>query len=305
MTGNTPPRPPSLSDQAWQASGLSADALERLAAVARRAAEAGAEQLRHHFGQLERIREKGRAGDLVTEADLAAEQAVLAVLGQDTPELGVLAEESGRRQGQGSALEWCVDPLDGTTNYAHRFPFFGTSVGLTWNGQPLLGALAVPALDQLYWAAPGLGAWANDRPIRVSDCSELSQSLLVTGFAYDRQTRLDNNYAEFAWFTHRTRGVRRAGAAAVDLAFVADGRLDGYWERGLSPWDLAAGVVLVEQAGGVVCAYDGGPADLASGRLIACTPGLRQALIQGLATCQPLKGVSYGAPELDAPSLTP
>jgi myo-inositol-1(or 4)-monophosphatase len=294
-----------LSTRAWHASGLPTAELERLAAVARRAAEAGAEQLRHHFGQLERIREKGRAGDLVTEADVAAEQAVLAVLEEDTPELGVLAEESGRRNGQGSPLEWCVDPLDGTTNYAHRFPFFGTSVGLTWNGQPLLGALSVPALEQLYWAAPGLGAWANDNLIRVSDCSELSQSLLVTGFAYDRQTRLDNNYAEFAWFTHRTRGVRRAGAAAVDLAFVADGRLDGYWERGLSPWDLAAGVVLVEQAGGVVCSYDGTPADLCSGRLIACTPALRQALVEGLAACQPLAGASYGAPELDSASVDP
>lgn len=289
----------SLSDQTWHDSGLTEAEIERLTLVARRAAEAGAERLRHHFGQLERIREKGRAGDLVTEADVAAEQAVLAVLERETPELGVLAEESGRRSGAGSPLEWCVDPLDGTTNYAHRFPFFGTSIGLTWQGRPLLGALAVPALEQLYWAAPGLGAWANDQRIQVSDCSDLSQSLLVTGFAYDRHTRLDNNYAEFAWFTHRTRGVRRAGAAAVDLAFVADGRLDGYWERGLSPWDLAAGVVLVEQAGGVVCAYDGAPAELASGRLIACTPGLRQALVEGLAACRPLSGASFGAPELD------
>jgi len=291
-----------LSDQSRDQSGLSAAELERLAAVARHAAQAGAEQLLKHFGQLERIREKGRAGDLVTEADVAAEQAVLAVLEQHTPELGVLAEESGRRAGQGSELEWCVDPLDGTTNYAHRYPFFGTSIGLTWRGQPLLGALAVPALEQLYWAAPGLGAWCNDSPIRVSDCEGLASSLLVTGFAYDRHERLDNNYAEFAWFTHRTRGVRRGGAAAVDLAFVADGRLDGYWERGLSPWDLAAGVVLVEQAGGMVCAYDGGPARLAQGRLIACTPGLRQALIDGLAACRPLSGASFGAPELDKPA---
>ena len=291
-----------LSDQSRDQSGLSAAELERLAAVARHAAQAGAEQLLKHFGQLERIREKGRAGDLVTEADVAAEQAVLAVLEQHTPELGVLAEESGRRAGQGSELEWCVDPLDGTTNYAHRYPFFGTSIGLTWRGQPLLGALAVPALEQLYWAAPGLGAWCNDSPISVSSCDGLASSLLVTGFAYDRHERLDNNYAEFAWFTHRTRGVRRGGAAAVDLAFVADGRLDGYWERGLSPWDLAAGVVLVEQAGGVVCAYDGGPAQLAEGRLIACTPGLRQALIDGLAACQPLSGASFGAPELDNPA---
>ena len=291
-----------LSDQSLDQSGLSAAELERLAAVARHAAQAGAEQLLKHFGQLERIREKGRAGDLVTEADVAAEQAVLAVLEHHTPELGVLAEESGRRAGQGSALEWCVDPLDGTTNYAHRYPFFGTSIGLTWRGQPLLGALAVPALEQLYWAAPGLGAWCNDSPIRVSGCGDLASSLLVTGFAYDRHERLDNNYAEFAWFTHRTRGVRRGGAAAVDLAFVADGRLDGYWERGLSPWDLAAGVVLVEQAGGVVCAYDGGPARLAEGRLIACTPGMREALIAGLAACRPLSGASFGAPELDKPA---
>jgi len=291
-----------LSDHSRDQSGLSAAELERLAAVARHAAQAGAEQLLKHFGQLERIREKGRAGDLVTEADVAAEQAVLAVLEEHTPELGVLAEESGRRAGQGSELEWCVDPLDGTTNYAHRYPFFGTSIGLTWRGQPLLGALAVPALEQLYWAAPGLGAWCNDSPISVSSCDGLASSLLVTGFAYDRHERLDNNYAEFAWFTHRTRGVRRGGAAAVDLAFVADGRLDGYWERGLSPWDLAAGVVLVEQAGGVVCAYDGGPAQLAEGRLIACTPGVCQALIDGLAACQPLSGASFGAPELDNPA---
>jgi myo-inositol-1(or 4)-monophosphatase len=288
-----------LTDQSAQQCGLTAGEIERLAGVARRAAEAGASQLLTHFGRLESIREKGRAGDLVTEADVAAEQAVLSVLERETPELGVLAEESGRRPGRGSELEWCVDPLDGTTNYAHRYPFFGTSIGLTWRGQPLLGALAVPALQQFYWAAPGLGAWCNSSRIAVSDCSNLASSLLVTGFAYDRHERLDNNYAEFAWFTHRTRGVRRGGAAAVDLAFVADGRLDGYWERGLSPWDLAAGVALVEQAGGVVCAYDGGPARLAEGRLIACTPGLRQALLDGLGACRPLSGASFGAPELD------
>ena len=291
-----------LSDCCALQCGLAPAELERLAAVARQAAQAGAEQLEHHFGQLERIREKGRAGDLVTEADVAAEQAVLMVLEAHTPELGVLAEESGRKAGSSSELEWCVDPLDGTTNYAHRYPFFGTSIGLTWRGQPLLGALAVPALRQLYWAAPGLGAWCNESRIQVSNCDSLASSLLVTGFAYDRHERLDNNYAEFAWFTHRTRGVRRGGAAAVDLAFVADGRLDGYWERGLSPWDLAAGVVLVEQAGGVVCAYDGGPADLAEGRLIACSPGVRQALIDGLAACTPLSGSSFGAPELDNPA---
>lgn len=288
----------SRSDHCAAASGLGSAEIERLCAIARRAAAAGGEQLRRHFGQLEQVREKGRCGDLVTEADTAAEAAVLALLEAETPEIGVLAEESGRRPRPGD-LEWVVDPLDGTTNYAHSYPFFGTSVGLCWRGQPLLGALDVPALGEHYWAAPRAGAWCNDRRLQVSSCQTLAESLLVTGFAYDRHSRLDNNYAEFAYFTHRTRGVRRAGAAAVDLAFVAAGRCDGYWERGLSPWDLAAGVVLVEQAGGVVSAYDGSDLELASGRLIACAPGIHGAIVQGLASCTPVPGRCFGAPELD------
>ncbi len=299
---NASASPGSLSDASAAASGLSHNDLKELVGIARRAAEAGGAQLTTHFGQLASIREKGRAGDLVTNADTAAEEAVLQLLSEASPGVAVLAEESGRRPGSaaaGSDLEWCVDPLDGTTNYAHGYPLFATSVGLLWRGQPLLGALAVPRLNELFWAAPGHGCWCNERPLQVSPCQQLSDALLVTGFAYDRCQRLDNNYAEFAWFTHRTHGVRRGGAAAVDLAYVASGQLDGYWERGLSPWDLAAGVVLVEQAGGIVTGYDGTPLELSSGRLIACGPGLHQALIQGLAACSPLRGASYGAAELD------
>ena len=292
------------STAAYEQSGLSFGELERLAAVARLAAEAGGSQLRSHFGRLQQVREKGRSGDLVTEADHAAEAAVLTLLEAKTPEIGVLAEESGRRSRPGD-LEWCVDPLDGTTNYAHSYPLFGTSVGLCWRGVPLLGALAAPGLEQLYWAAPGLGSWCNGSRLAVSACPSLEQALLVTGFAYDRRSRLDNNYAEFAWFTHRTQGVRRGGSVALDLAFVAAGKLDGIWERGLSPWDLAAGVVLVEQAGGVVSAYDGSDFELDSGRVLACGATLQPALIEGLAACRPLTGASYGAPELDSPRIDP
>jgi myo-inositol-1(or 4)-monophosphatase len=288
----------SLSAQARRECGLPEAELDRLAAVARRAAAAGAEPLRRLFGQLEHIRAKGSAGNLVTEADLAAEAAVLAVLGAETPHFPVLAEESGRRSGQGE-LEWCVDPLDGTTNYAHGFPVFATSVGLLWRGLPLLGALELPALEQSFWAAAGQGAWRNGARLEVSACSEISDALLGTGFAYDRTSRRDNNYAEFALFTHRSHGVRRAGAAAVDLAWVAAGALDGYWERGLSPWDLAAGVVLVEEAGGVVSAYDGTRLTVSEGRLIACAPGLHRPMVEALAQCRPLAGSSYGAPDLD------
>jgi myo-inositol-1(or 4)-monophosphatase len=287
------------SDRALEQSGLATGAVERLLDVARRAAAAGGVQLRAHFGRLEQIREKGRCGDLVTEADLAAEAAVLALLEAETPEIGVLAEESGRRSRPGE-LEWCVDPLDGTTNYAHGYPFFGTSVGLCWRGLPLLGALSIPSLDELHWAAPGLGSWCNGHRNGVSACARLADALLVTGFAYDRHTRLDNNYAEFAYFTHRSHGVRRGGAAAVDLAFVASGRLDGYWERGLAPWDLAAGVVLVEQAGGVVSSYDGGLLQLAGGPVVAAGARLHPQLLAGLQACRPLSGASFGAPELDA-----
>jgi myo-inositol-1(or 4)-monophosphatase len=252
-----------------------------------------------HYGRLASIESKGRVGDLVTNADLAAEKVVLDVLAASTPEIAVLAEESGAA-GEQDGLRWCVDPLDGTTNFAHGYPFFATSIGLTFRQTPVLGAIAVPFLGEVYWGAPGIGAFCNERAINVSSCKQLEDSLLVTGFAYDRHTRLDNNYAEFCWFTHRTRGVRRGGAAAVDLAFVAAGRQDGYWERGLSPWDLAAGVALVDIAGGCISGYGGDPFQLNSGRVVAAGPMLHQAIINVLSQVTPLDGPSFGAPEVTA-----
>ncbi|MDA7985510.1 MAG: inositol monophosphatase, partial [Synechococcus sp. H1_metabat_bins_2.tsv.006] len=192
-------------------------------------------------------------------------------------------------------LQWCVDPLDGTTNYAHGFPFFACSIGLLRQGKPLLGAIAAPGLNQRYSGGLGLGAWCNEEPLKVSSCQTLADSLLVTGFAYDRRERIDNNYSEFCYFSHRTHGVRRGGAAALDLAFVAAGRLDGYWERGLQPWDLAAGIALVEAAGGVVCDYDGSPVELSTGRVVATNTALQGPLLQGLAECQPLPPATYNA----------
>ena len=291
--------PSSFCEQGAAAADLSQADLAELVGIARSAAELGGRVLMEHYGNLSSIRDKGRLGDLVTSADTAAEEQVLEVLLSSTPEIGVLAEESGSR-GEQHGLRWCVDPLDGTTNFAHGYPLFATSIGLNWNQQPILGAIAVPYLRELFWAAPGIGSFCNDKPIRVSGCQSLQDSLLVTGFAYDRHTRLDNNYAEFCWFTHRTRGVRRGGAAAVDLAFVACGRQDGYWERGLSPWDLAAGAALVEIAGGVVSGYRGEPFDLTSGRVLACGDALHSQLIDGLGQVKPLSGDSFGAPELTA-----
>lgn len=284
---------------AAHAAGLSSDDLHSLASIARQTAEMGGAELMRHYGRLNSVVSKGRIGDLVTNADLAAEQVVLQELTRATPDIAVLAEESGA-EGEQNGLRWCIDPLDGTTNFTHGYPLFATSIGLTFQQRPVLGAIAVPFLKETYWGAPGLGAHCNDSPIQVSSCERLEDSLLVTGFAYDRHTRLDNNYAQFCWFTHRTRGVRRGGAAAVDLAFVAAGRQDGYWERGLAPWDLAAGVALVELAGGTISGYGGETFDLGSGRVVASGPALHPQIVEVLNQVQPLPGEAFGAPEVTA-----
>jgi myo-inositol-1(or 4)-monophosphatase len=260
---------------------------KQLLAVAREAANAGAAVLASHWGGLLNIRSKGRPGDLLTVADLAAEAAVLEVLAERTPEISVLAEESGL-SGEPGEWQWCVDPLDGTTNYAHGYPLFSCSVGLLHNGMPLLGAVVAPAMQLNFSGGLGIGASCNGEALEVSSCASLAEALLVTGFAYDRCETINNNYTEFCHFTHHSHGVRRCGSAALDLAFVAAGRLDGYWERGLQPWDLAAGVALVQAAGGSVCDYDGTPLQLNSGRVLACSPAILQSMINGIAQCRPM-----------------
>ncbi|MEL6131331.1 MAG: inositol monophosphatase family protein [Cyanobacteria bacterium J06628_4] len=262
--------------------------LQRFLDVATEAAMAGGAVLQKYWGNLSSIQEKGRSGDLVTEADRASEVEVLAVLKRHFPDHAILAEESGQLGQLDSPLLWAVDPLDGTTNYAHQYPLCAVSIGLLVAGVPTVGVVYNPILQDLYRAAKGLGATHNRQPIQISATIKLSDSLLVTGFAYDRRETLDNNYAEFCHLTHLTQGVRRGGSAAIDLAHVASGCLDGYWERGLSPWDLAAGVVLVEEAGGQISAYDGGPFDIYSGRLVATNGALHRPIIQELGQVKPL-----------------
>ncbi|MEL6231447.1 MAG: inositol monophosphatase family protein [Cyanobacteria bacterium J06627_3] len=262
--------------------------LQRFLDVATEAAMAGGAVLQKYWGNLSSVQEKGRSGDLVTEADRASEVEVLAVLKRHFPDHAILAEESGQLGQLDSPLLWAVDPLDGTTNYAHQYPLCAVSIGLLVAGVPTVGVVYNPILQDLYRAAKGLGATHNRQPIQISATTKLSDSLLVTGFAYDRRETLDNNYAEFCHLTHLTQGVRRGGSAAIDLAHVASGCLDGYWERGLSPWDLAAGVVLVEEAGGQISAYDGGPFDIYSGRLVATNGALHRPIIQELGQVKPL-----------------
>jgi myo-inositol-1(or 4)-monophosphatase len=264
--------------------------LQRYLEVATEAALAAGSVLQTYWGKLEHIEQKGRPGDLVTEADKAAEAVVLDVLTRHLPDHPILAEESGSlRAADESPFLWAIDPLDGTTNYTHQYPFSAVSIGLLIDGHPAVGAIFDPFREDLFRAAKGHGATLNRRSIRVSTTDKLADSLLVTGFAYDRHERVDNNYAEFCQLTHLTQGVRRGGAASLDLAYVACGRLDGYWERGLSPWDMAAGVVLVEEAGGRVTAYDETDFDIKSGRILATNRRIHTILSQVLEQVQPLE----------------
>jgi myo-inositol-1(or 4)-monophosphatase len=266
----------------------SSEQLQTFLDVATEAALSAGAILQDRWGKLNDVQEKGRPGDLVTEADKASEAAILAILRRHFPDHAILAEESGQSGSKTDTYLWAIDPLDGTTNYAHQYPFYAVSIGLLINGKPQLGVVYLPFLQELFRAATGLGATCNRRPIRVSQTAVLQNSLLVTGFAYDRRETIDTNYAEFCHLTHLTQGVRRGGSASADLAYVACGRLDGYWERGLSPWDLAAGVVLVEEAGGKVTAYDEGEFVLESGRILATNGHLHTALSQELLQIKPL-----------------
>ena len=277
-------------------SGINKDQLQKFSQVSIKAANIGGEILMKNYGKISNIENKKTRWDLVTEVDVESEKNILAYLEKETPNITILAEESGLRE-KDHGLCWCIDPLDGTTNFAHGYPLFATSVGLTWNNIPILGSISIPFLKEIYWAAPTIGAFCNNKPIKVSSSNKLIDTLLVTGFAYDRLNVNDNNYAEFCWLTHRTRGVRRGGAAAVDLAFIASGRLDGYWERGLAKWDMAAGVPLVELAGGVVTNYPQGDFDLNNGRIFASNPQIEKELKDELNKVIPLEGNSYGDPE--------
>lgn len=251
--------------------------------VAIEAARTAGQILRDHWGQLKTITEK-TPGNLVSEADTQAEQAILQILSSQFPDYAVWAEESGAK-GSSSYL-WAIDPLDGTTNFAHSYPFYAVSIALLVEGVPTVGVIYDPSRDELFCGVVGGGATVNGVPLRVSNTATLAQSLLVTGFAYDRRQVEDNNYREFCHLTHRTQGVRRDGAAALDMAYIASGRFDGYWERGLSVWDVAAGVVLVLEAGGMVTSYDGSPLVLSTGRILATNGLLHQALSNGLLEVQ-------------------
>jgi myo-inositol-1(or 4)-monophosphatase len=242
------------------------------------AARAGAAVLRARWGQVRTIEKKG-AIDLVTDADRASEEAVLAALRERFPGAAVLAEESGASGAAGTGLRFVVDPLDGTTNYAHGLPHFAVTVAALDPGGVVAGATCDPMRGELFLAARDGPATLDGRPIRCSTCAEVGEALLVTGFPYDVHQDHEGVLRLFGAFVRRAQGVRRLGSAALDLAWVACGRLDGFWESKLKPWDLAAGLVLARQAGALVTDLAGGDRVLETGGVLAAAPALHARML--------------------------
>lgn len=215
-----------------------------------------AEYLKSNLGRVKKISFKG-AFNLVTEVDRKTEEIIIKTLKKHFPGDGFLSEEAGSREGN-TGRKWVIDPLDGTTNYAHGFPVYAVSIALEENGKPLFGAVFDPERDELFTAERGWGARLNGKLIKVSETTKLEKSLLATGFSYKFRELKDNNIAHFEDFLFASQAVRRPGSASLDLCYVACGRFDGFWELELNPWDTAAGWLIVEEAGGEVTTFNRG-----------------------------------------------
>lgn len=233
-----------------------------------------------------RIAFKGAPTNLVTEMDVRAEELIVGRLGQAFPDDAILSEERGAARGR-SGRRWIVDPLDGTTNYAHGVPVYCVSIALEAAGRVGLGVAYDPSYDQLYVAERGRGATVNDQPLTVSSTATLDESLLGTGFPYNIRVTSDTNLPEYSAFAVRCRGVRRFGSAVLDLAWVAAGRFDGFWELRLGAWDVAAGCLFVEEAGGRVTNLAGGPLDVDAPAVVASNGRIHDAMLAVLRQTRP------------------
>jgi len=227
------------------------------------------------------IRAKNR-NDFVTQVDRAAEQAIIDVIRRAYPEHSFVAEESGASAGARPEFQWVIDPLDGTTNYIHGFPQYCVSIALEHKGVLTQAVVYDPAKNELFTASRGRGAYLDDRRMRVSKCAQLADALVGTGFPFKELARIDLYMRQLRTLMGACAGVRRAGAAALDLAYVAAGRLDAFWEMGLSRWDMAAGALLIQEAGGLVSDLDGKAGFLDSGDIAAATPKVLLQLLAAL-----------------------
>ena len=222
-----------------------------------------------------------RANDFVTRVDGAAEEAVIDIVRKAYPEHGFIAEESGESTPDAEYL-WIIDPLDGTSNFIHGFPQYAVSIAVQRRGALEHAVVYDPTKNELFTASKGRGAFLNDRRIRVSKCLKLGDALVGTGFPFKELGRLDLYLKQLQVFMSKSSGVRRAGAAALDLAYVACGRLDAFWELGLAPWDMAAGALLIQEAGGLVADMTGEQDFMSTGDVVAATPKIFPAVLEAM-----------------------
>ncbi len=250
-------------------------------ATAIRAAEAAGTVLLDYAKSGFRIDYKA-AINLVTDADRQAEDSIVRTILLAHPSHRILAEERGQDGAADSPYRWIIDPLDGTTNFAHGFPFYSVSIGLEYNGECIVGVVLDPIRRELFTGIAGEGSYLNGERLRVSRINSLEQSLLVTGFAYNIRETADNNLDHFSRISLRAQAVRRTGSAALDLCYVASGRFDGYWEVKLSPWDMAAGIVIVREAGGLVSGFNRKSFSLYGLELVATNGHIHDQLLDAI-----------------------
>jgi myo-inositol-1(or 4)-monophosphatase len=248
--------------------------------TAREAALKAGRLLRENIGKSSEISYKGTV-DLVTNLDTQAQRVIFDHLSARFPDHDYLAEE-GLSQDQGAEFRWIIDPLDGTTNYVHHFPVFTVSIALERGGEIALGLIYDPMREEMFSAVKGEGAFLNGEEIRVSGVDDLNKSLLATGFPYDVRTSKVNNITHFNNFITRVQGIRRCGSAAMDLCYVASGRFDGFWELRLSPWDVAAGALIVQEAGGRVSDFQNGKFTIHGAEILASNGLIHEQLVEVL-----------------------
>lgn len=248
-----------------------------------RAVHAGADLLRHYFEGTFEIQSKDSLNNLVTEVDKKAEEAIIDVIRAEFPEHFILSEEAGEMS-TGSEYKWIIDPIDGTVNFAHGIPICCISIGLEHNGVMTLGAVFNPFMNELFFAERGKGAFLNNRPLKVSNNNQMESACLVTGFPYRWVEVHMDPISVFERFIRMGLPVRRLGSAAIDLCWVAAGRFDGFWEYNLNPWDIAAGYLIIEEAGGRISNFNGDPYSVYDKQTLATNGKIHEAMLKIINT---------------------
>lgn len=256
---------------------------------AEKAAREAGKIILSNLGKVKHISFKSSETNLVTEIDKKSEQLIIDILLNDFPDFDVLAEESGGLSTKNSEYMWVIDPLDGTTNFAHGLPIFSISIGLLKGNEVIAGVVYDPTRDHLFYAEKGKGAFLNGKKLSVSKTKEIKKSLLVTGFPYNVEENPDHCIERFVTMLKNSRAVRRLGSAALDFAYVASGIFDGFWEVKLNPWDIAAGLLLVKEAGGKITNFNGQEIDIFNPQVLATNGLIHEQVIKLIEQAEQIK----------------